>query len=105
MTDSVGLSVTVVDRVISVVGEVDASSVGRLVAALRPVPDGDVIVDLSGVTFLDSSGLRVLVEAHHDAQANGGSLLLRRPASVVRRLLEVSGLLGHLSVVPPTPES
>ena len=51
-----------------------------------------------GIEFIDSSGLRVLVEAHQRAAAGGRSLVIHRPSVAVKRLLEISGLSEHLTV-------
>jgi len=53
---------------------------------------GDVELDCSGLTFLDASGLRVLVAAHRDCQARGAMLTIVDPARCVVRLLASTGL-------------
>jgi anti-sigma B factor antagonist len=58
----------------------------------------DIVVDLAGVSFIDSSGLRILVEAHQARSGDDASLTLRSPSAAVQRLLEISGLTGHLDV-------
>ncbi|MDQ3468639.1 MAG: STAS domain-containing protein [Actinomycetota bacterium] len=80
------------------VGEIDSYTAPLLAARLAertPV----TVLDLSGVSFLDSSGLRVLVEAHQERADDGGSLRLRTPSAPVQHLLEISGLIGHLDIV------
>jgi anti-anti-sigma factor len=47
---------------------------------------------MTGVTFLDSSGLRVLIGAYKEAEERGGRLRLRSPSDGVVRLLEITGL-------------
>lgn len=88
------------DRALVLVGEIDAHTAPELAAHLDPLPgaSGDVVVDLAGVTFIDSSGLRVLVEAHHRSSESGRRLALRSPSPAVVRLLEISGLADHLDV-------
>jgi anti-sigma B factor antagonist len=61
-----------------------------------------VVIDLSGVGFIDSSGLRVLVEAHQRAEAEARRLVLSGPSRQVLRLLEISGLMEYLHVEPST---
>ena len=56
------------------------------------------VVDLAGVSFIDSSGLRVLVQDHQTRTEAGESLRLRAPSAAVQRLLEISGLSGYLDV-------
>ena len=56
--------------------------------------DHDVVVDLAAVTFMDSSGLAVLVQARQQCQGSCRRLLLVHPSPPVIRLLEVAGLDG-----------
>jgi anti-sigma B factor antagonist len=77
----------------SVEGEVDAHTAPRLAAALAEAPDSDVMVaHFGGVTFMDSSGLRVLVEATTRAAEAGRELIISSPSAAVRRVVEISGL-------------
>ena len=81
--------------VITVAGEVDiATSPALRDACLEAVNDGagDVGLDLDGVTFLDSSGISVLVQARQRLAASGRRLELRAVSRPVRRVLEVAGL-------------
>ncbi len=85
--------------VVALSGDVDVVSVPRLRAALRDyVGVVDVVLDLSGVAFLDSSTLRVFVEAQRRSSAAGRSLEIARPSDPVRNLFDVSGLRGVLRV-------
>ncbi|MBA3288587.1 MAG: STAS domain-containing protein [Acidimicrobiia bacterium] len=78
------------------VGEIDSYTAPMLAERMER---GDVdVLDLAGVTFLDSSGLRLLVDAHQTRADAGSSLLLRSPSAPVQRLLEISGLTGYLDV-------
>ena len=79
-------------------GEIDTYTAPGLAARLAADPDVDV-VDLAGVSFIDSSGLRVLVQIHQTRAAAGDTLTLRSPSASVQRLLEISGLATHLDVV------
>lgn len=80
--------------VVSAAGELDASSEARLRAAfdeLLAEGHSTLVVDLAGITFLDSSGLSVLIYAYKRAHELGGSLTLRSPSATVTRLLELTG--------------
>ena len=55
----------------------------------------EVVLDLSGTAFLDSSGLRAILTAHRKMAGAKGSLLLRAPSEPVTRLLEITGLTDH----------
>lgn len=52
----------------------------------------DVIIDLTDVTFLDSSGIAALVTTRQQVLGYGGQFELRGVSSRARRVLEVSGL-------------
>ena len=77
--------------VIHVGGEIDIATCERLRDALEPHlgPRQSVILDLSGVEFIDSSGLHVLEQARGTLTADGGSLVLRNPSKAAHRLLTV----------------
>ena len=53
---------------------------------------GDVVVDLSGVTFLDATGISVLVVQRTRLLTTGGSFELRDPQPIVRKAIEAVGL-------------
>lgn len=81
--------------VVAVSGEVDLQSAPRLAAALddaRAAGASSIVVDLSQVEFLDSSGLGVLASAHRDVAAAGGSLRLVRPRPAIDKVLTLTRL-------------
>ncbi len=84
-------------------GEVDAHSSESFASALiaAATQSTEVKVDMSGVTFMDSSGLRVLVEAQQRAEAGGPSLVLRSPSRQITRLLELAGLTENFEIETP----
>ena len=79
-------------------GEVDTATAGLVEAAWPEAlePGTPVEVDLSGVSFIDSSGLRSLVVGHKAAVAAGVGLTIVEPTTVVRRLLDITGLTETL---------
>lgn len=81
-------------------GEIDASCVASLASHLNPLPGtaGDVTIHLANVEFIDSSGLRELIDAHQRAERSGRRVLMTDPSPVVVRLFEVSGLSKILHV-------
>lgn len=97
-------TVEVVERdgrsVVSAVGELDAHTAPALEAEVGPLstrPGGALIVDLSGVSFLDSTGLGVLVTALKHAREAGGTLDL---VVATPRVLKVLALTGLDVVIP-----
>lgn len=79
------------DGVHRVVGDLDAHSAGAFEAAFADI-GGDVVLDLSGVGFADSSGLRVVLALHRRLESEGGSLRVGPVSQRVDRLLTLTGL-------------
>lgn len=93
---SVTSSVNNGKTVIAAVGEVDAASADVLRAAIFEAIDGgqsSLAVNMSEVTFIDSSGLRVLIAGFKAAETAGGALTVQAPSDAVVRLLEITGQL------------
>jgi anti-sigma B factor antagonist len=86
--------------VVSLAGELDlynASNVREALLACCAEDPERLIVDLSGVKFIDSTALGVLIEAR-TRLPNRKSFLLAAPGLETRRALEISGLDRHFSV-------
>ncbi|MFB9708914.1 STAS domain-containing protein [Streptosporangium sandarakinum] len=88
--------------VLRVSGEVDATTSTHLEAELsRALRLGNpIVVELSGMTFLDSGGLAVLLRAHQDAEQRGHELRLTTLDARPARLLELTGMMAYLHVYP-----
>lgn len=87
--------------VISARGELDVSSSGELAAALvtvAPSPAG-IHLDLSEVTFIDSSGLRVIAATMRDGDEHGGPVRVIAASEAVRRIVELTGM-GEMLALP-----
>ncbi|MFI9467198.1 STAS domain-containing protein [Streptomyces sp. NPDC052492] len=80
--------------VLEVVGELDHHSAPVLSEAVNEAPFGPlgVVLDLSGVTFCDSTGITVFVTAHRRSQAAGSSLGLAGVSPAQMRVLQMVGL-------------
>ena len=79
-------------RVVVVRGDVDLAGGPLLDEAIARVErDGPVVIDVSGVDFIDSSGLRSLLSASRRAHERSGEVVLRAPSPGVLRLLELTG--------------
>jgi anti-anti-sigma factor len=84
--------------VLVVRGEIDVAVVTQFAQELDALvgtsierQDAKMVVDLAGVGFIDSSGVRELLNAQRRAQSSGGEILLRSPSAPCLRVLEVSG--------------
>lgn len=89
------------DPVVMVAGEVDLSTAPRLrqtiLDLLAEEPPQGVRVDLAEVPLLDSTGVFVLVDTYKRAKGRGVGLTVERPQQIVRRVLEICGLLEILT--------
>src|SRR5262249_488889 len=78
---------------VTVVGEVDLATSPELAEVLAQVANGTVRVDITGVTFLDSSGLRTLLVAHRNAQHAGRRMIVCGEIDpIVQKTLTVTSL-------------
>ncbi|MEO5878466.1 MAG: STAS domain-containing protein [Streptosporangiaceae bacterium] len=71
---------------------------GQIIGVLRDLKPERLILDLTHLTFLDSTGLGVLLWAHHRMSEQGGRLCLAAPGHLVRRVLHTTGLDRRLHV-------
>jgi anti-sigma B factor antagonist len=81
-------------------GELDGWTAECVVARLAPpvVSGHDVVVNLSGLSFLGTTGLALLDRLGRCAALKGGSLCLEDPSTAARRLLELTGLEDHFTI-------
>ena len=78
---------------VTISGEIDIATSRAMRDALATGPGAAHLeVDLSGVTFMDASGIGVLLAARQRAVDGCGSLTMRAPSWAVRRLAGVLGL-------------
>jgi anti-sigma B factor antagonist len=98
-TPATGLLVTVERSehraVVVVAGEVEYGTAHTLRNALAEVVKDrttELVVDLADVTFMDSTGLSLLLQVQARCETDRSRLVLRRPSARVRRLLDLSGL-------------
>jgi anti-sigma B factor antagonist len=88
---------------VTVSGELDAATASYLydrLAELEVEGVTNVVLDLAGLNFMDSTGLGVIVTEHKRVQRGGGTLTIFSPSSPVRRLFEMTGLTHCLDIVP-----
>ena len=87
--------------IVSVFGEIDLATAPRLAVELRDLACAGtdrMIIDLSGVAFLDAAGLRVLVALHEYLQLGQRRLDVICPSAFQRRLLAITGLDDELNI-------
>jgi len=89
--------------VVAVRGEIDLSSAPELRSSLlKQASEGRtmLVIDLSGVTFIDSTGLSVLLSGMKRLREAGGDLLLVIADPQILRVFEITGLTGLFRILP-----
>ena len=85
-------------------GELDLATVPRLsVTVAEHGDDGLLVLDLNAVTFIDSTGVRVLIEADRACAGSGSRLVVLAGDGPVRRILDLCELDRWMSVVSGSP--
>jgi anti-anti-sigma factor len=69
-------------------GELDMATAGDLAEFLRESGKDPIVLDFSRISFMDSSGLRVILDAA--AERNGDPLVILHPTPQVQRVLDIS---------------
>jgi len=87
---------------VALVGELDLSTVAKVQEELRRVEASSpatLVVDLSKLTFLDSTGLRCIVTADERARAEGRRIVIVRGPDAVQRVFAITRLEERLEMV------
>jgi anti-sigma B factor antagonist len=88
---------------IALSGDLDVSTASGVEERLIAIEDNDVpdrvILDLRELRFIDSTGLSLLINAHHRARKAGRRVTIVSGTGAPRRILETTGLRGRLDVV------
>jgi anti-sigma B factor antagonist len=75
----------------------------RLLIGDRTAETATVVLDLRGLTFIDSSGLRALIMADQRVRADGGRFIVVRGPDRVNEVLEVTGVARQVELVDEPP--
>ena len=97
---------TRVDRVdgeivVTVLGEIDSATGPLLWECLATaIPDAGrrLVIDLSGATFIDSTGMAVFIQAQKRLRHCGAELMLRAPQASARKVLSITGLDAVIAI-------
>lgn len=87
---------------LALIGELDLSTVEKVEEELRRVEDGGaqtVVLDLSSLSFLDSTGLRTIVTADQRARKSGRRLAIVKGPDTVHRVFTITRLDERLDIV------
>ena len=94
--------------VVSATGEIDIATAPGLREQLESTmdrADGLVVVDLLGVTFIDSTALGVLIGASKRSQESGGTMRLVITDPRVLKVFEITGLTELFSIFPTVADA
>ncbi|HEY7628178.1 MAG TPA: STAS domain-containing protein [Ilumatobacteraceae bacterium] len=101
-TSTAGVETSANEVTVTVSGELDmadADEVGEILTRAAAAGRAILRVDLSGLTFADSSAIKALLVGAKAAEANGVDYQLVNPHGNVQRLLSVTGLTEALTVI------
>jgi anti-sigma B factor antagonist len=87
--------------VVRVHGEIDIATADRFRATIAESlqRDSRLVIDLAETSFMDSTGLSVLIRAYHDTGRVKEAVQLRAVPAAVRRTLEISGISELVTLV------
>jgi anti-anti-sigma factor len=85
---------------IRLTGEVDVAAAAAVRARVDAAAAGPLVLELSAVTFVDSSGLRELLRARMECDRRGGRLVLAGVPPTVARLFDLTGTAGMFEIAP-----
>ena len=83
---------------VTVAGEIDVLTASELRDQVSILPDGDIVLDFSGVRLLAAAGLRVLLDLHDRRARAGMRVVLAAPSPSVQRVLVLTKLAHTLSM-------
>jgi len=95
-------------RLFEIVGRVDSSNANELGSVLdRAADDGNnnLVLDLSGVDYMSSAGLREMVRILKRVKRSGGDLRIANPSERVREVRELAGLDSIFEIYPTQVEA
>lgn len=87
--------------VLSIVGDLDlvsAPTLDQRLVELARQGSRRAVIDVADVSFIDSSGVRAIISGHQLFQKGSSTLVVRSPSGATRRLLELTGLDGILTI-------
>lgn len=94
-----------VPSIFSPLGRIDGTNAGVVESELKTILEAsgpNLIFDLSGIEYLSSAGLRVVLVAAKSTRATGGKLVLAGPRPAISEILKMSGFDRILETVADT---
>lgn len=93
-------AITICDHTVHVHGDVDMAVTPQLHDVIASVAghQDSVVVDMASLTFLDSTGIAVLISAHKLIKAMGKEMMIKNVPEKTHRTLAVAGVADYLNV-------
>lgn len=88
------------------VGDLDLDTVHRVESALAELREegcGNLVLDLRELTFMDSTGLRLVIRWHTAARDEGFAFSVVPGPDVVQRVFRLTGMDAHVTIAEPPP--
>lgn len=95
------------DHVIALSGELDLSGAAGVADEIVRVEGTDarlIVIDLTGLQFIDTTGVRLIIEADARSRVDGRRLRLLQGPRAIRRVFEIVGMNGRLPFIDDHPE-
>jgi anti-anti-sigma factor len=88
---------------VAAVGELDIATVGTLEKAVLDLEENGqmIVLDLSGLSFIDSTGLRLVIDLNERYGGESDRLRVIAGSPAVERLLDIAGLRDRLPLITP----
>jgi anti-sigma B factor antagonist len=86
---------------ITVSGRIDSSNATELDSALAEVTDNDrynIVLDLSGIEYMSSAGLRAIVGSYRECRTHGGDVRIANPSDRAREVFDLAGLTAIFTI-------
>jgi anti-sigma B factor antagonist len=90
-------------ELLAVEGELDIATAPRMISALNEAfadLERPLVVDLSAVGFMDSTGLALLINAHRRVKRRGHGFAIVCPGGPISRVFEIADMVERLHVCP-----
>ena len=87
-------------HIVEVAGRLDGSSTAEFDRQMAAVPGSRIVLDLAGLEYISSAGLRSVLGALKRAGANGGKLVVAALIPSVLEVFEISGFITLVAVYP-----
>src|SRR5262249_28839611 len=86
-------------------GKLSLETVNQFVSTMRPEPAAHLVLDMSGLSFLDSAGVGALVSLFVSRRNHGKTLALAGLTQQGSAVMQVSGLMKLIPIFPSVPDA